>query len=456
MQGKETMNMYTAIAMMAAMLFVTAVSAQSPSRTNSVWGVNDQNEVFRWNLSQSKFVRMPGISLKQVSVGTEGEVFGVDPDDNAYRWNGLLWEQLQGEKLRQLSVNLHEAWGVNASDDLFRWSGSAWENLYDGSSTLTYIAYVSLGVDGSKWAILHLPSSAGIPDTYTWISAIIPEWLEGHQQPVESRLPLLPNESLDSIDGHPKRIWVVDGNHGWAINDNAQLFQWSGGGWQQPFDGNYVDVAEGVNGQLWRLTSDGRILFNRAVSEPTQEMQPGFLLKQISVGATGASDTGLTYEERQQMLDAHNRERQDYPGVGALQWSPELERYAQEWAQAVASGDKSGHRPNTQNNPFRPGEGLGENMYLEGPIKGSTGVNAVEWFISEKQWYHYDQDNGGGPLGEPPGCSAPPLKACGHFTQVIWKNTQYVGCGTAISANDRKWYVCNYYPPGNWNRQKPY
>ena len=92
-------------------------------------------------------------------------------------------------------------------------------------------------------------------------------------------------------------------------------------------------------------------------------------------------------------------------------------------------GRKSGHRPDRQNNPFRPGEVVGENMYGENPIKSGDGKNAVDWFISEKQWYHHDQDNGSGP----PGCTAPPGNSCGHFTQVIWKDTQYVGCGTAIS-----------------------
>jgi len=95
-------------------------------------------------------------------------------------------------------------------------------------------------------------------------------------------------------------------------------------------------------------------------------------------------------------------------------------------------------------NPFKPGEWVGENMYYGGPAWGLTGVNAIEWFISEKQWYHHDDNT----------CSAPQDQACGHFTQVVWKSSQYVGCGEAI-ANGLKYYVCNYYPAGN-NGQRPY
>src|SRR5207237_896711 len=37
----------------------------------------------------------------------------------------------------------------------------------------------------------------------------------------------------------------------------------------------------------------------------------------------------------------------------------------------------------------------------------------------------------------------------GHFTQVVWRGTQRVGCGhTACNGNDI--WVCQYDPPGNW------
>lgn len=42
-----------------------------------------------------------------------------------------------------------------------------------------------------------------------------------------------------------------------------------------------------------------------------------------------------------------------------------------------------------------------------------------------------------------------PAKVCGHYTQVVWKNSRYVGCGKAMAANGTLYYVCNYYPAGN-------
>lgn len=38
----------------------------------------------------------------------------------------------------------------------------------------------------------------------------------------------------------------------------------------------------------------------------------------------------------------------------------------------------------------------------------------------------------------------------GHFTQMVWKDTQRVGCASSKSKKTGRIYiVCNYYPPGN-------
>jgi hypothetical protein len=48
---------------------------------------------------------------------------------------------------------------------------------------------------------------------------------------------------------------------------------------------------------------------------------------------------------------------------------------------------------------------------------------------------------------------------CGHYTQVVWRNTERVGCGystcQAQGFNFEVW-VCNYDPPGNFIGQAPY
>lgn len=41
-------------------------------------------------------------------------------------------------------------------------------------------------------------------------------------------------------------------------------------------------------------------------------------------------------------------------------------------------------------------------------------------------------------------------EATGHFTQLVWKDTQQVGCGRTFCGSDHGWYVvCEYLPAGN-------
>ncbi|XP_030750540.1 uncharacterized protein LOC115878255 [Sitophilus oryzae] len=52
-------------------------------------------------------------------------------------------------------------------------------------------------------------------------------------------------------------------------------------------------------------------------------------------------------------------------------------------------------------------------------------------------------------------------KSTGHYTQMVWAKTEYVGCGYVyFSGNDfwkyKKLYVCNYGPAGNYIGEQPY
>jgi hypothetical protein len=44
---------------------------------------------------------------------------------------------------------------------------------------------------------------------------------------------------------------------------------------------------------------------------------------------------------------------------------------------------------------------------------------------------------------------------CGHFTQIVWRDTKEVGCGVA-NGNNSEFWVCYYTPPGNYVGEKPY
>jgi Tectonin domain len=258
------MNIPGIIATMVAMLVATMASAQSPN--NAVWGVNAQNEVFRWQSYGDNFAPMLG-RLKQVSVGTDGAVWGVSPANAVFRWTGFDWEPVPGQQLKQLSVrHAQEVWGVDAENHLFRWNGSAWEPIPP-----LKVAFVSAGGDGTVWGIGSEETGAVAISISVWVK--------------EQRL--IPMVSTGS---RLNRIAVTDQNRVWVIDDNAQLFRSTTGGetdWQR-VEGEYLDVAEAANGDVWKVTRDGGVI------SPRQELvrYGSFHLTQIAVGAAGAMAPG--------------------------------------------------------------------------------------------------------------------------------------------------------------------
>ena len=144
---------------------------------------------------------------------------------------------------------------------------------------------------------------------------------------------------------------------------------------------------------------------------------------------------------------AHNNHR-DKKNVPALTWSAELAQIAQEWANTLAAEQCGNleHRSSSYLNP----RNLGENLALASsrpnpPTRGPT--SAVDDWASEEQFYNYSANQ----------CQTG--EVCGHYTQVVWRNTREVGCAEA-SCTDGTWHTktwaCNYHPAGNFVGQKPY
>lgn len=152
-----------------------------------------------------------------------------------------------------------------------------------------------------------------------------------------------------------------------------------------------------------------------------------------SQSATQRGTAKVAYElSSQQMLEAHNQWRKRYK-VPALTWSPQLASYAQDWANKLLKEGKFEHRKNSR---------YGENLTWASGQQLSP-EQVVNMWGDEVKNYTYATNR----------CK--PGKMCGHYTQVVWRNTKQVGCGVARS-NGKEIWVCNYNPPGNYIGQKPY
>ncbi len=153
--------------------------------------------------------------------------------------------------------------------------------------------------------------------------------------------------------------------------------------------------------------------------------------------ATGTAR--LSAGERQQLINEHNRARR-VAGTPPLRWSPEIARYAQEWADHLAASRCTiEHRPRTG----RWKQRYGENLFM-GSAGYYTVVTAVRDWESEKKDYR------GGPIRDDQN-----FADIGHYTQIVWRRTTHFGCGKSL-CRDRMIVACNYDPPGNFIGRTPF
>jgi pathogenesis-related protein 1 len=144
----------------------------------------------------------------------------------------------------------------------------------------------------------------------------------------------------------------------------------------------------------------------------------------------------------QAMLDAHNAYRGEL-GLPSLAWSNELAGYAQKWVNELVKNRNCeiSHRPHDEKDPWN--QIYGENIYWGS--EGYTPLDAVSSWGSEKSFFDTRTKTCKGDWS-----------TCGHYTQLIWKQTTKVGCAIATCSNGNLIVVCNYDPAGNMQGETPY
>jgi pathogenesis-related protein 1 len=164
------------------------------------------------------------------------------------------------------------------------------------------------------------------------------------------------------------------------------------------------------------------------------------------VGATTSTqnvpvNTGskITQEDAQAALNFHNKIRQDVD-VEPLEWSVELSKFAQEWADYLSTnGCKIKHRPHEGQYTQK----YGENIYWGGGGEYTCAYASQRWY-SEIKDYRY------GILTEDI------WHKTGHYTQMVWRRTTKLGMGISKCSDGSTIIVANYFPPGNTIDELPY
>ncbi|KAI9112441.1 hypothetical protein K1719_016638 [Acacia pycnantha] len=135
----------------------------------------------------------------------------------------------------------------------------------------------------------------------------------------------------------------------------------------------------------------------------------------------------------QDYVNAHNAARSQV-GVPDIAWDDTVAAFAQNYANQRKADCQLVHSGG--------GGKYGENLaWSSGDM---SGVDAVKMWVDEKAFYDYNSNS----------CAAG--KQCGHYTQVVWKNSVRVGCAKVRCNNGGTFIGCNYSPPGNYNGERPY
>lgn len=169
-------------------------------------------------------------------------------------------------------------------------------------------------------------------------------------------------------------------------------------------------------------------------------------------GGTGGGDepaelTGMT------MFHNQVRTMVDTTGVagGALLpviWDASLAATAAAWVAKCRDDDHDGlvdHNPDrSTGHPWY----VGENIFASSGT--ATAHDAVllptHGWAAEAAHYHYSSNS----------CDAGAI--CGHYTQLVWRTTQRIGCalGRCAGLTYPSTIVCDYGPGGNVNNTRPY
>ncbi|VVA89669.1 unnamed protein product [Arabis nemorensis] len=133
-----------------------------------------------------------------------------------------------------------------------------------------------------------------------------------------------------------------------------------------------------------------------------------------------------------EFLFAHNLIRARV-GEPPLEWDGRLAAYARAWANQRVGDCRLVH----SNGPF------GENIFWAGQNNWRPS-DVVKVWADENRFYDVKSN------------TCQPEQMCGHYTQIVWKDSTKVGCARVDCSDGGIYAICVYNPPGNYEGENPF
>ncbi len=138
------------------------------------------------------------------------------------------------------------------------------------------------------------------------------------------------------------------------------------------------------------------------------------------------------FPAEQEWLSEHNKARAAV-GLPPLRWNHDLRRDPRDWAEDLAARRAFHHSPDLLQ------QGQGENLWM-GTRERYAPSQMIDGFLAERTAFR--------PGTFPDVSKTGRWSDVGHYTQIIWPETEEVGCATALNAKHEV-LVCRYWPAGN-------
>jgi uncharacterized protein YkwD len=189
----------------------------------------------------------------------------------------------------------------------------------------------------------------------------------------------------------------------------------------------------------------------KAAMAPLRKRRQDSTSDSSSIGVFSIAAFALVPPDESGFVEAHNKLRTAV-GLPPMVADASIQAHARDWAQQLQQNDcamahSSWSRRQAVSFADGTQSGVGENLYLSNYLSPSWDDIASAWWEEVKD-YNY----------------APHKAACekrsadaviGHFTQMAWQCSVYVGCAT-VSCGSKLLGVCNYGQVGNFVGDLPF
>lgn len=250
----------------------------SVGSANSIWGVNAQQQIFKFNSTTKGFDQIPG-SFVQVATGG-GNTFqadatwGINASHQIYHYFGGTWQSVSGN-LSSIVVGLgnggcypYEVWGINSASQAYRFNNcnASWEVPIGSFASIATAGGEVWGV-GTNNAVYRFNLSTRQFDLMPrsmWQITVGPDGVwgvyAGQRRGTQSVWQFSPGtQNWFQVPG-ALRVIVAGGNEVWGLNNANSIFKLN------PvtlaftqFPGTYSQLAIGNGGGIWTLDAAGNV-----------------------------------------------------------------------------------------------------------------------------------------------------------------------------------------------------